>query len=390
MRITAVKTYILRVPIKEKTFLSSQCLFPERNSLLVKIETDTGLTGWGEGGQYGPPEPVLACIEHVLTPLIIGEDPLKPVVVSENLYSMTRDFGQRGPYIEAISAIDIALWDIKGKYYKAPVCELLGGSYQESITAYATGGYYIYKDFKEGITDLEALAEEAAGFLKKGFKVVKIKIGLLKIEEDIKRVEKIRKVVGDDFKLLIDCNHAYNFTSARKVTKYLEKFNVEFLEEPVPPEDLDGYSRLRLETSIPIAGGECFYTAYDFRRALEKDCLDVMQPDICVSGGFTEFIKIRSMAVTWNTRIIPHVWGSGIAIAAAIQAIATLQPVPYTFSPLPYQNLSVIEYDQSPNPLRDELLRQPFQLVDGKVIVPKKPGLGVELDEDVLERYSVL
>jgi D-galactarolactone cycloisomerase len=390
MRIAAIKSFILRVPIKEKAFLSSQCPFPERNSFLVRIETDTGLVGWGEGGQYGPPEPLLACVEHVLAPLLIGKDPLQPVVLSEHLYSVTRDFGQRGPYIEAISAIDIALWDIKGKHYKAPVCELLGGAYQESITAYATGCYYPYNDFEKGITNLESLAKEAEGFLAKGFKVVKIKIGLLRIEEDIKRVETIRKVVGDDFKIFVDCNHAYNFTTAKKVAGYLEKFNIDFLEEPVPPEDLDGYSRLRLETSIPIAGGECFYTAYDFRRALEKGCLDIMQPDICVSGGFTEFIKIRSMAVAWNIKVIPHVWGSGVAIAAAIQAIATLQPAPYTYVPIPYQNLSVIEYDQSPNPLRDELLQEPFQLVDGKVIVPKKPGLGIELNDDVLKRYSAL
>lgn len=387
MRITSIKTYTLKLPIHEKTFLSSQCPFPERNSLLVRVETDDGLYGWGEGGQYGPPEPVRSCIEHVLAPRIIGLDPLKPMVLSENLYAQTRDFGQRGPYVEAISALDIALWDIKGKHHGVPICDLLGGAYQESITAYATGCYYPRSDFEKGVVDYRSLVTEAEGFLMKGFKVVKIKIGLLPLYEDVKRVRAIRDTVGEDFTILIDCNHAYNCSTAKVAARALEPMGIGFLEEPVPPEDLEGYLRLRNSTSIPIAGGECFYTAYDFRTVIEKGCLDILQPDVCVTGGFTEFMKIRGMAMASSTRLIPHVWGSGVAIAAALQAIATIPPLPYTHAPVPLQNQAVIEYDQSPNPLRDDLLVENFRLQDGQVIVPRGPGLGIELDQDALERY---
>ncbi len=389
MKITEIETFILRVPLKGKTFLSSQCSFPERNSLLVKITTDNGHIGWGEGGQYGPPEPVKACIDHVLGPRLLGQDPMNRVVLSEQMYAATRDFGQRGPYIEGISALDIAMWDIAGRYLNQPVSVLLGGAYRESISAYATGGYYPIADFEDGKVDYESLRSEAEGYLRKGFTMIKMKIGLLSLEEDYNRVKTIRDVVGQDFKIMIDCNHAYNAASAAKMIRLLESLKIEFLEEPVPPEDLTGYSRLREWSPIRIAGGECFYTGYDFRTTLEKGAVDILQPDICVTGGFTEFLKIRSLAFVYNTMLIPHVWGSGIAFAAALQAISTIPAFPYTANNVPLQNVPMVEFDQSPNPLRDELLVEKFVLEEGKVAVPCRAGLGVTIDPDVLEKYAV-
>ncbi len=389
MKITAIESIILKVPLKNKTFLSSQCHFPERNSLLVKISTDSGLIGWGEGGQYGPPEPVKSCIDDVLAPKLIGKNPLSPVVLTEQLYAQTRDFGQRGSYIEAISALDIAMWDLAGKHFNVPVKTLLGGAYRDRIAAYATGGYYPIKDFEQNIFDMEALAEEARGYLEKGFKTVKIKIGLLSLKEDYERVKMIRDIAGPDLKILIDCNHAYNSTTASQMIQKLAPLDIGFLEEPVPPEDLDGYNRLRESSPIPIAGGECFYTGYDYRNVLEKGLIDILQPDICVTGGFTEFIKIRSLSILYNTLLVPHVWGSGVAFAAALQAISTIPQIPYTAKDVPLQNTPMVEFDQSPNPLRDDLLVEKFHLEEGSVIVPDKPGLGVSIDVDILEKYRV-
>lgn len=142
MKIKKIETYILRVPLGKMRFFSSQCAFPERNSLLVRIETEDGIYGWGEGGQYGPPEPVKACIEHVLAPMLMGRDPLDKAVLWHEMYNHTRDFGQKGSYIEAISAIDIALWDICGKALNVPVSKLMGGTQRKTVEMYATGCYY--------------------------------------------------------------------------------------------------------------------------------------------------------------------------------------------------------------------------------------------------------
>jgi len=147
MKITQVRTFVARVPLGEKRFFSSQCAFPERTSMLVKVETDNGLVGWGEGGQYGPAEPVASCIKHVLSPELLGKDPRDRGKIWSELYALTRDFGQKGSYIEAMSAIDIALWDITGKALGEPVCRLLGGHVREDVPAYATGCYYRGEDY---------------------------------------------------------------------------------------------------------------------------------------------------------------------------------------------------------------------------------------------------
>ena len=142
MKITKIETFTLRIPLGKERFFSSQCAFPERNSLLVRIQTDSGIDGWGEGGQYGPPQPVASCINDILAPMLIGREPLQPIALWEEMYAATRDFGQKGAYIEAISAIDIALWDIFGKAVNKPISTLLGGAVRKSVPAYATGCYY--------------------------------------------------------------------------------------------------------------------------------------------------------------------------------------------------------------------------------------------------------
>jgi len=387
MKITEINTFILSVPLGKRSFYSSQCVFPERNSLIVQIKTDEGIVGWGEGGQYGPPEPVAACINFVIKPLILNEDPREPVKLWEKMYAFTRDFGQKGTYIEAISAIDIALWDIQGKSLGVPIYRLLGGAFRKGITAYATGCYYHSEDGQHFPIDTEGLKAEALSYIKAGFNMVKIKIGLLSIEEDLKRIIAIREAIGPNIKILIDCNHAYNSSTIISFGRVLEKYNIGWIEEPVPPEDKEGYKRVRNALKIPIAGGECEYTRYGFRDLIINGCVDIIQPDLCVSGGFSEFLKIHALASSFNLLLIPHVWGSGIALASALHALACLPPLPHTINPISLQNEPVIEFDQSPNPLRDDLLKDRINLIDGKLLVPYKPGLGIEVREDILEKY---
>lgn len=387
MKIKSVTSHLLRVPLGDKTFYSSQAAFPERNSYLVRIETDTGLVGWGEGGQYGPAQPVAAVVDHVFTPRILGRDPTEPVRIWEELYAHSRDFGQRGTYIEALSAIDIALWDIAGQAAGVPVWKLLGGRFRDKITAYATGCYYP-ESFHDLPTILTSLQIEASSYANAGFGLLKVKIGLLSLEDDIARLRTIREAVGPDIGLLVDANHAYNAATAVRMGRMMQELGVLFFEEPIVPEDREGYRKVRAENPVAVAGGECEFTRYGFRDFISGGCVDIVQPDLAVCGGFTAFTHILALANSWGVATVPHVWGSGIAVAAALQAVAIIPPFPFTANGLPLLNQPVIEFDRKHNPLRDDLLHQRFKLIDGSLAVPDSPGLGVTVRDDILNQYA--
>lgn len=388
MEITKITTYILKVALGKERFYSSQCAFPERNSLLVSVETDDGLIGWGEGGQYGPAEPVRACIESVFAPQLMGRDPRERTRLWNEMYASTRDFGQKGSYIEAMSAIDIALWDLTGQSVGLPVYMLLGGAFRHEVTAYATGCYYRGEDYLDYRKNLDALMDEARSYRDAGFTMLKIKLGLLPLEQDLERVRAIRGAIGDDIKLLVDCNHAYNGFTAVKAAQALEPLGVVLMEEPVVPEDHDGYRMVRSKTALAVAGGEAEYTRYGFERFINGGCADVIQPDLCVCGGFSEWLNILALAHTRHVMAIPHVWGSGIALAAALHALANTPCLPHTANPVPMQNEPVVEYDKNFNPLRDDLLATRLVFRDGKLHVPDQPGLGVTVDMEKLRRYQ--
>jgi D-galactarolactone cycloisomerase len=389
MKIKSIKSHILRIPLGDKTFYSSQAQFPERNSYLVRIETDTGFIGWGEGGQYGPPEPVAAVIDHVFAKKLIGRDPTDPVVIWEELYAFSRDFGQKGTYVEAISAIDIALWDISGKAAGLPVYKMLGGAFRKRIKAYATGCYYPHNYKTAGLPRiLDDLKKEATRYRDLGFDYLKVKIGLLDIKDDAERLRVIRETIGPDVGIMVDANHAYSAATAIRMGKLMEPYNIEFFEEPVVPEDRDGYRRVRTENPVPVAGGETEFTRFGFRDFIGGGCVDIAQPDLTVCGGFTAFSQILTLANTYGVLVIPHVWGSGIALAAALHSLATVPPTPHTANPIPLKNEPVIEFDRTHNSLRDELLVEKFDLVDGHLEIPQGPGLGVTVDEEALTRFE--
>ena len=387
MKIRKIETIVLRVPNQAGSFYSSQARFPERNSLLVRITSDDGLVGWGEGGQYGPPEPVATCIDDVLGPRLIGQRVDEPVRIWEEAYSFSRDFGQKGTYVEAISAIDIALWDLWGKSLGRPIHALLGGAFRREVHAYATGCYY-GESYTSRAAMLHELEEEAASYVTSGFRSLKMKIGLLDIETDGERVRCVRDAIGPDRNLLVDANHAYNPADAIRMGRHLEASNVLWFEEPVVPENRAGYRRVRDSLDIAIAGGETEFTRYGFRDLLVGECVDILQPDLCVSGGFSEFVKIHALASSFGVTTVPHVWGSGIALAAALQAIAAIPTNPHTYNPVPLQNEPVIEFDRKYNPLRDDLLNETFILRDGLVSIPSGDGLGVTINEDKLAEFA--
>lgn len=385
MKITRVRTHLLSVPLGRATFYSSQAAFPARKTLLVEVTDENGLSGWGEAGQYGPAAPVAAAIDKVLAPIIVDCDDVQPGPLWERLYSMHRDFGTKGPYIEALSGIDIALHDLWGKRLGLPVAELLGGAFRPAVAAYATGCYYRGTDFSKDA--VSSAAEEAQSFVAAGFTALKMKIGLFRIEQDARRVHAVREAIGPSIALMVDANHAYSSSAALRMGRHLEEAAVGWLEEPVTPEDRSGYRLLRQRLDVPIAGGEAEYTRFGFRDLLVEQCVDIIQPDLSVCGGFTEFARIQALASAHGVSVVPHVWGSGVALAAALHAAATIPPHPYGVLEKPLENAPALEYDRSPNPLRDELTIGVPALVDGFVPIPTAPGLGIEIDPEVLEKY---
>ncbi len=388
MKISRIETFVLEVPLKEQTFWSSQCSFGKRKSLLVRVTTDEGLTGWGEGGQYGPAEPVASAVHVVFAPMLLGQSISDIEVHWERMYCATRDFG-RGTTTEAISALDIAMWDILGKSMGLPVNRVMGGAFRDSVRTYATGLYYRGVELPDPGRDLAVLRDEAAGYVRAGFRAVKMKIGLFTPEQDAQRIRTVRDAIGEAVLLMVDANHAYAAHVACRMARLMEPYGVYWFEEPVLPEDRAGYRKVRASTSIAIAGGECEHTRFGFADLISGGMVDIAQPDPCCAGGLTETRRIAVLASTFGCQCIPHVWGSAVALAAGLQFLATLPPAPATAKPTAPYNEPMLEWDCNPNPLRTDLLLDPIVVEDGSVSVPTEPGLGIELDKDVLEKLTV-
>ncbi|MGL1894469.1 MAG: mandelate racemase/muconate lactonizing enzyme family protein [Spirochaetaceae bacterium] len=378
MKIESVETIIVKQNLGEGvSFAYSQAWYNTRTIMILKITTDTGIVGWGES--FGPAYVNKALIDNYFTPYIMGRDPLDIEVIWEGLYNMFRDHSPKGNAIEAMSAIDIALWDIKGKFLNLPIYKLLGGTPRKHLLPYATGLYPTQLP-----SNHKVLVQEALRYKNDGFKAIKIKIGF-GIEDDINLVKKIRAAVGNDLMLMVDANHAYNANTALKVCRGIEECNITWFEEPVPPEDIDGYIELKSKTTIPLSGGEAEFTRYGFNNLLNRRAVDIVQPDCAVTGGISEFRKIAMLAHVNNIQCYPHVWGSVIGLFTAIHCAFSLPDYPHKL----VQEDMLLEYDRTTNIFRDKLAKQPLELVDGYILPPTKPGLGIEIDEELLEKYRV-
>jgi D-galactarolactone cycloisomerase len=375
MKITNISTHVLGAPVSQP-FAYSRAWYDTRMAMIVEIETDAGPVGWGES--YGPAYITSAVVQSV-APWLIGEDPLRTDYLWQEIYARLRDHGQKGVVIQGLSAIDIALWDIKGKHFGAPVYRLMGGPLRNQVQAYATGLYR-----RKSGNPLEYLAEEAAGYVAGGFKAVKLKAGF-GIEEDARVTRAVRDAIGPDVALMVDANHAYDATAAIRLGRKIEQYNIGWFEEPVPPEDIDGYQAVRAALAIPIAGGECEFTRCGFRNLLVSRAVDVIQPDTCAAGGLSECKKIADMAVAFGTRYNPHVWGTGIALAASLQLLAVLPPhTPPSLAPVE----PMLEFDRTEHPIRQAVLTAPIEHTNGMVRVPDGPGLGIKVDRDALARFA--
>ncbi len=380
MEIKDVKTHVIKAPLEEP-FSFSQGWVHNRSSVIVEVICKDGESGFGECLCHGmqPPEVAAAFIENCYAPHVKGRDIFDVEVLWEELYNLARPFGQQGAAVNALSGLDIALWDAIGRQLGKPVCKLLGGNFRDSVKAYATGFYR-----KQGRSYPEDAIEEAKGYIKKGFRGMKLKTGF-GVDEDIAYIRAVRDAVGYDVMLMADFNSAYSQAEARRLLLSLEPQRLEFYEELLAPEDIAGYAAIRNLTTSYIAAGEEIFGKIAFKDWLARGALDIYQPDLCSSGGFTECKKIAALCQAYNTMLIPHVWGSGIGLAASLQFIATLPATPLRRKP---QEL-LVEYDQSSHPFRLDLIFDGVKFADGYVEVPTAPGIGVEVDREILKKYSI-
>ncbi len=390
MRIDRIESFILKAPLAGgQRFLSSQGAFQQRTSLVVRLSTDDGLQGWGEAGVSMPVEHVQAYLHDVLAARVLGRDPEASEPLWHELYGFARDFGRKGACMAAVSGVDIALWDLRGKAAGRPVHALMGGAYRERVRAYATGLYYREEDLRDVDGAVARVRAEAQQYVAQGFTALKGKIGLLALRDDIRRLETLRETAGDRFLVMADANHAYTFASAVKVGQVLDRLDFHWFEEPLVPEDLPGYAALRRKLVTPLAAGEGECTRYGMLDLLRGEAVDILQPDLALSGGLSEGQKIVTLASAFQRPVCCHVWGSGVVVAAALQLSAMIPPVPYTACPHAPENEPLFEFDRTHNPLRDDLVEGGFSLVGEDLAIPTGPGLGVKIDQQVLDRFCV-
>ncbi|MBR0656313.1 mandelate racemase/muconate lactonizing enzyme family protein [Plastoroseomonas arctica] len=378
MKVTDVICHVLQSKVEQPFISARGWLYSTRASCIVEILTDEGITGWGEC--YGPAAVNKTIIETQYRNRVIGRDPFDVEVVWEDLYNRIKDYGLTGMTIAALSGIDIALWDIIGRAVNKPIHKLIGGAHRTEVTAYATGLYFIDMDRL-----VEEAVEEAQKYVEQGFSAIKMKIGLGDPKLDLRRVAAVREAIGPDVKLAVDANHCFTVPQAIRLGRAMEPLDLLWFEEPISPEDHDGYVEVTRALDMAVAGGENDFTRWGFRDVIARKAMDIVQPDVCAAGGISECRKIAAMASAHGVECVPHAWGSAIGLAATVQFIAALPDTPPAFRPMP----PMLEFEQTPNPLRDHLARDPIVQHRGIVRVPDGPGLGIEVDRAVLAQYKV-
>ena len=379
MKITEIKTYNLNASL-ETPFGWSQAWTDRRSIGIVKISTDEGITGWGEGCE-GPSSTV---VNKIISPLITGEDPLNRLGIWQKIFrSMYNGNTVVGYGGSALSAVDMALWDITGKALGVPVNMLIGGRIRDQVPVYATGLYYTKNEMDGG------LALEAQSYAEQGFLGMKTKVGGLPIEKDVQRVKLIREVIGPDIKLMVDANQAYNTHTAIRVGNMLHNSDILWFEEPVNAQDLESYLQVKSNIPMSVAGGENLRTRFEFMEFLTKRAYDIVQPDVINVGGISEMRNVSMHANTMGIQVNPHVWGSPIMIAATLHVVCTVPPCPESFIAEPFEQEPVMEYDRTPSEIRDHLCHESFRMEKGHLKVPDGPGLGVTVNEKVLEKLTV-
>lgn len=336
-----------------------------RLTTLVRVVTDDGATGLGAA--YSHPMLVRTIIEHHLAPMLIGEDPCQVETLWRKMYCLTRWYGRKGVAISALGALDTAFWDLLGKAQGKPVYALLGAT-RSAVPAYASALLWS--------NDLEALGAEAAGYVTQGYGRVKMRLGRSEAY-DTHAVHTVRQAVGPSVGVIVDASMRYSLETAVRMASLLKELDVFWYEEPFEPEDIDSYVALRKQIDVPIAAGENEFGVEGFRELLRAGAVDVVQPDACRAGGITACHQVGVMAGEYGASVGTHTWSDAVALTANAHAVAALS-----------NGLSV-EVDRTGNPFIDELLAEPLNIRDGLLHLSDAPGLGVELNQDTIDRYAM-
>ena len=369
MQVTDVRCRLIHCPIPpDQRTHTGAGLMMARQTALVEIMTDEGITGIGSVPSPYDLRVTKEIVENVLAPALAGADPFATEYIWHQLYhsQVSRTLGARGIGMAALSAVDIALWDIKGKALDTPICALLGGPVADSFRVYASSIPWIESP--------EQAVEEAELRVHQGYTALKLKFGG-DMQREFEALEAIRYAVGDEVDLMVDAEMTYRIDTAVRVARVLEDMDVYWFEEPVPVDDLDAYRRLAGAADVKIALGRNVYTRHQFRDFVLNDTVQVIQADVARAGGFTEARKIVDLAACFNLLWSPHTIGDVITTVANLQLVATSLQTPF------------LEFDVTYNPLMTNMLKNPIRQKDGMIYLPDGPGLGIEIDEAFVQGY---
>jgi D-galactarolactone cycloisomerase len=360
---------------KGKGYGNARGVNNRRNCSLITLTTDDGVVGIGDAaGPLG----VIREYVKLLTPSFVGQSLYDFEIVATQLRNKLYHFGTHNHFIAALGGVNIAVLDAMGKTLRVPVHDLIGGKVSDRLACYATTGYFTDDPKVDIAAQLSAI--EASRFVG-----AKIKIGA-GIASDLARVRAARDVLGDDALLMVDYNGNYTVDVALDSIRQIEPFRIAWAEEPLPPFDIKGYAELRRRSPVAISAGEAHCSVHDFKQLIDARAIDIVQPPLTGGGGFGEMKAVALLAQMNNLRVSLPCWGSAIALNAAIHFAASLPSWPHTEN-APYPML--VEYDVGDNPLRDLLVHDPVQPANGRLPVPKEPGLGLRLNAEIVARYTV-
>jgi D-galactarolactone cycloisomerase len=372
MKIASIQLFHLSAKLPDPIG-NALVIFDKRETLLVRITDQAGLSGWGE--TWSAPLPAATLIETRLAPRLIGQDPQQ---VGRLWHMLCGLFGahRHGLPMMAIAAVDMALHDLAARQRGVPVSALLGGAQRDQILAYASGPY-----FKPGGHPYREFQKDMDSYLRAGFRAVKLRSGFSPREDGAIALA-MRAQMGPDLGLMVDFNQSYTPRASIEAANRMQEAGLLWMEEPAVPADVAGYQLVSRQVVPALAGGEALTTAADFLPFLAAGCLDILQPDIALCGGLEGVRRVAALAEMHDRPLLAHVWGSTVNFHAALQLSATLPsvrgggPAPYPF----------LEYDAGPNPLRD-LAGRPALNADGTLTIPNAPGLGFDLTPEQLAPF---
>jgi L-alanine-DL-glutamate epimerase-like enolase superfamily enzyme len=386
VKITAVRARWLRAPIPaERRHTSDFGINDSFNTCLVEVETDAGLTGLGEAkvgvGNLGNYAALVTLIHAELAPLLVGRDARDVSALWETMYNGSRAHyvaahgrtfpvvGRRGITVSAISGVDIALWDLLGKALGQPVWRLLGGRFRDRVAAYASGGW----------APVGGVGKQLRQYVDRGHRAVKMRVGLQdrSVDDSAARVREARQALGPEVGLMVDAHGTWSVREAQRFARKVADCDLAWLEEPVSPDNVAGQADVRASTDIPIAAGETEQTRFAFRDLIAARAVDVLQPDVAIAGGITETLRICALAASHGLTVAPHLWGGAILFASGLH-LAVATPC-----------VTTLEFSRGENPLLNDLVQEPFELIDGHVRAPDRPGLGLTLNADLVHSITV-